>query len=128
MKTNAVIQATFLGVDDKAYKREQRDTHLLASAKLTAVNQPIPAGPCCARCLNWTPPYLKTPYGECNVLSVLTRNAKNGSDRDGVVVYPERGEIVAHDEADDCAWETVPLPTGAQFAGCSLFICKESHQ
>ena len=101
-------QMTFLGEDDKRFRREQ-ERRRRPRDKLPNV----PDGPCCLRCRHWQEPGSHDDFGVCTMLAFVTVK---------VGIGPERGTIVSVDEAmqqDEYGFEY--LPTRGFLAGCSLY-------
>lgn len=110
--TDEVVQATFLGADDIAFRREQ--------ARKRAPKQPlpteIPATPCCARCRFWERPEDLDDFGQCGFLNVI-------------VGGPEKGILVSRFEADqrEVAPPLEPLGTRYWFAACGGYRPQETE-
>lgn len=109
--TDEVVQATFMGLDDHRWEKEQQRKR----APKTKPPIELPDGACCGRCRNWLSPIEDETYGECGVLSVTTMSAPGF----------ERGHIFGPNEREKWpAVQSEPLrTTGACFA-CSGFMSR----
>ena len=110
--TDDVVQATFLGADDIAFKREQARKR----APKQQLPTEIPAGPCCARCRHWDRPDDLDEFGQCGFLNVI-------------VGGPEKGFVVSQFEANqrDVPPPIEPLTTRYWFAACGGYRPAESE-
>ena len=103
--SDLVAQATFLGADDKVYRRERKRRN----APKVALPS-LPDGPCCARCGQWQAPADPDDHGECRATVVQV---------DG---FADERRVYTRAEAMALLRMGVePLATRGFFAGCSLF-------
>lgn len=109
--TDLIVQATFLGADDKRFAAEKK------RKRAPRVELPaIPDGPCCARCANWKPDTDPDDFGVCLALATVAERVTFG---------PERGTVVSIEQAIQQAdWAFDYLSTRGFFAGCRLFAAK----
>lgn len=114
-------QTSFLGhsPDDKRWKAEQKRK----KAKPPPPN-PIPDGPCCVRCRNWTKPEPDDDFGSCQKLVTIIRYASG---------CPDRGYTAGIEEAMSHPkwagnWEH--MRTKPSFVGCSRYdaLVRESEE
>lgn len=102
--SDITARKTFLGVDDKKFRAEQKRTR---QPKQQLPD--IPNGPCCARCKHWQPPGKHDDFGLCRK-TVYDPTAP-----------PERRLILTRDEAMRQFVYGEPVRVRGFGAACSLY-------
>lgn len=105
--TDDVAQATFLGLDDLAFRKEQQRKRAPVQSEFE-----VPEGRCCGRCENWTEAEKYDEFGSCTVLGVVTESLRDG---------PQKHEIGHTFDLIKKGAAFMELRTRIGFPGCSLF-------